>query len=552
MHGRLGVLQSSGADLLLALQGCRLIASWPTYQYSPPLAHSCSALACIRVHYCAMNEGELRAELQANYGDAIEPGKKLDLVPRCIDGALFGPKPICPQCGNAKLHVMYKQSFGHAGQGLFTCPGWDEDDPEEPTHKIHKPCNFRADGDELTASSQDDDTVVRTPDEWKPDMTKWTLEDEPPDAINEERGDVVIHSHASGDVAAWSTVISGGQLGAGLRNSSSYDSKKGAMVKPRPLGAGAPPPTLEQEKDLEHRQHQLYKHLVADVKGIKAGSKDGMRLQQKAVQKELERRGLPQEEEDGSAPKGRFEKSKVPKLKKVPVDGVENVLNHLLAEENRAARVANKKLAASVAKPNRKEQDLRKSQVLEEMALQHSYGYVYHAERTLQEEQVAEMKLKDVESELKRRFAKGGVVELIVVAEEGEGGSARRHELEVMPIATLETLAHEKGVGEKQMAKAMAVPTPSGTPDELRGTLLFELHKEMVKPLVPITLRTAAREFFKEKDAERSILARKAEVAKVIAQKATDTVAELKRKFAEEIEKMKAIPATAVDVEDAA
>eukprot|EP01052_Picozoa_sp_SAG31_P047553 SAG31_NODE_9567_length_1258_cov_1.289905_3_plen_68_part_00 len=49
---------------------------------------------------------------------------------------------------------------------------------------------------------------------WTPNMSteNWSLEKDPPSVASEERGDVMMTASAEGDIAAWSTVLSAGQV----------------------------------------------------------------------------------------------------------------------------------------------------------------------------------------------------------------------------------------------------------------------------------------------------------------------------------------------------
>jgi len=57
-------------------------------------------------------------------------GNKPELVARCVDGAMYGSLPRCPDCGAGRLQVRYPAgvTFGHGGQGTFYCPGYFDDD----------------------------------------------------------------------------------------------------------------------------------------------------------------------------------------------------------------------------------------------------------------------------------------------------------------------------------------------------------------------------------------------------------------------------------------
>eukprot|EP01052_Picozoa_sp_SAG31_P047554 SAG31_NODE_9567_length_1258_cov_1.289905_4_plen_98_part_00 len=54
------------------------------------------------------------------------------------------------------VQVEYKQTYGHGGQGRFWCPGYDQDDPDNPGKLVHKPCNYHRDTDGVTAGRADD------------------------------------------------------------------------------------------------------------------------------------------------------------------------------------------------------------------------------------------------------------------------------------------------------------------------------------------------------------------------------------------------------------
>lgn len=178
------------------------------------------------------------------------------------------------------------------------------------------------------------------------------------------------------------------------------------------------------------------------------------------------------------------------------------------------------------------------------------YGYVYDASRTLREETVAEMKIKDVVAELKSRRIRDSLKRLLMDAKRENGTALHPHTLADKSLEQMLEMVHvqDSGVDAKAIEAVLAEPPPQGTADELRARLLHEFHKDEVAPLPPITLRTSAREFYKNKKAEAEIAVSQAEAAKAALSKARNEKEELQRKFAEEIQKMKAIEATEVQL----
>jgi hypothetical protein len=63
----------------------------------------------------------MQAELRLN-SQAVS-GNKSALVPRCVDGQMYGALPHCPRCSEGRLRVAYEAKFLHGGRGKYTCSG---------------------------------------------------------------------------------------------------------------------------------------------------------------------------------------------------------------------------------------------------------------------------------------------------------------------------------------------------------------------------------------------------------------------------------------------
>ena len=76
--------------------------------------------------YSAFSVDKLKETLGLN--NAIKSGAKQELIDRCVDGALYGALPRCPDCGGGVLKVTYPSKYGHGGEGRYYCPGYHDGD----------------------------------------------------------------------------------------------------------------------------------------------------------------------------------------------------------------------------------------------------------------------------------------------------------------------------------------------------------------------------------------------------------------------------------------
>ena len=60
----------------------------------------------------------MQVELRLN-SQAVS-GNKSALVPRCVDGQMYGALPHCPRCSEGRLRVAYGAKFLHGGRGKYT------------------------------------------------------------------------------------------------------------------------------------------------------------------------------------------------------------------------------------------------------------------------------------------------------------------------------------------------------------------------------------------------------------------------------------------------
>eukprot|EP01052_Picozoa_sp_SAG31_P047552 SAG31_NODE_9567_length_1258_cov_1.289905_2_plen_133_part_00 len=126
------------------------------------------------------------------------------------------------------------------------------------------------------------------------------------------------------------------------------------------------------------KQNLLYQQMKAEVSRLKTGKRDGLRLHDKTVQKELDRRGVqpaPAILSFGSSQQAKLHAVASPKkLRQLPSGGPDAVLSHLLADGKSEPQASLKERSASAGGISglKDLEGTLKLQMLEDMELQYS------------------------------------------------------------------------------------------------------------------------------------------------------------------------------------